>query len=129
VREKRRLPTWIRYALAGTPGYCLYYIVLYVLTEFAHIWYILSAIIGGVGNFIVNFLTQKYWTFQNKDRESIRNQAFKYALLFAGIGLGNLGGLYALTEWVGIWYMAAQLITSTALAVIGFYLTRKIFKQ
>lgn len=127
--EKRRVLVWVRYILAGCPGFLLYYVLLFSLTEYAGLWYLISAVIGGVANLVSNFLLQKYWTFKNNERGATHKQIMKYTFLFIGIGLINLGGLYVLTEWIGIWYMLAQLIVSTVLTSIGYLITKTIFKS
>ncbi|PIS41900.1 MAG: hypothetical protein COT25_00610 [Candidatus Kerfeldbacteria bacterium CG08_land_8_20_14_0_20_42_7] len=66
---KTRMQEFIRYCLAGIIGVGGYYLLLYVLTDYVGWWYILSATIASVVNFLSNFLLQKFWTFKNRDRK------------------------------------------------------------
>ena len=68
VKESGRVG---RFLVVGSLSVGTYYALLYGLTEFAGVWYIASAVIAFVGYYLVNFLSQKYWTFKNKNREAL----------------------------------------------------------
>ena len=118
----------IRFLVAGIIGVCLYYSLLYFLTERLCLWYIFSAAFASLANFASNFIFQKFWTFKNKDRKNIRGQAGKYAVLCVSLFSLNLAFLYALTEYVHLWYIAAQIPTSAVLTATSYYFSQKIFK-
>jgi putative flippase GtrA len=117
----------VKYLLAGGVGVGLYYLLLYVLTEYADFWYLISAAIGGAANYASNFLFQKFWTFGNKDRTTVKAQAKQYAILFISLGSANLGLMFILVSLLHIWYIAAQIPVTLLLTAIGYRITRKIF--
>ncbi len=117
----------IRFLSAGGLGVSLYYLILYTFTDLFGMWYIASAIIASLVNWASNFVLQKYWTFQNKDARDIRWQAVSYAVMAAVLFVSNLLLLYALVEYVHIWYLGAQVIVTVVLTVASYFVTRRIF--
>jgi putative flippase GtrA len=128
MAKPHRLHETVRYLLAGSLGFGLYYLLLYVLTESFGWWYILSAAFASLVNCATNFLLQKFWTFKNKNRANMRSQAVRYTALFTILFFVNLGLLYVLTEYVHIWYIVAQIPVSIILTLIGYRVTKRIFK-
>ncbi len=123
----RRLYEVVRFLVAGGLGVCLYYLLLYTLTEYFKCWYMLSAAIASVVNFTSNFLLQKFWTFKNTDRQNIRHQVLKYAFLVVTLFLSNLGLLHVLVKYAHLWYIAAQIPVTIVLTVASYLISKKIF--
>jgi dolichol-phosphate mannosyltransferase len=126
------LPHWsqiLRFLSAGAAGTLLYYITLYTLTEYAHVWYVVSAIIAGVLNYTSNFMLQKLWTFESKQLQGVHKEAGKYATLAGALFVLNVALLYALVEYAHLWYLAAQVIVTIVLTIISFFATRWIFSH
>lgn len=119
----------MRFLSAGGLGVSLYYLVLYTFTDLFGMWYIASAIIASLANWISNFVLQKYWTFHNKETRDIRRQAVSYAVMAAVLFVSNLLLLYALVEYAHIWYLGAQLIVTVALTVASYFVTSRIFSD
>ncbi len=99
--------------------------LLYSLTEFFHIWYIISATVGFTASVVHNFILNKYWTFQNTAPEIPRQFVSFFIVSTVSLAI-NLSVLYILTEYTGMWYMAAQLVAIFA-AVSNNYLGNKKF--
>ncbi len=114
----------IRFLISGGTATAVNVGTLYVLTEFAGLWYILSSVVAFVLAFCVSFTMQKWWTFAERSTHRVGSQA---GLYFA-VALGNLGLntllLYVLVEWFGLWYVIAQLIASAIIAAESFLLYR-----
>lgn len=105
----------------------VYYIGLYTLTEFAHVWYVLSAIIAFVLNFLVNFTLMKLWTFRGKGSKEIKRQLVTYFIMAIGFLVANTTLLYVLVEYAHIQYLVAQGVLTVFLSIASFFITRKIF--
>lgn len=116
-----------RFVGAGSLGVMLYYITLYVLTEFGGVWYIASALIASLLNITSNFVLQKIWTFENATFRGVRRQVLQYSCMVGAFFCLNLAGLYALVQFLGMWYMAAQVILTAVITVLSFYISRRIF--
>lgn len=117
----------MKFVLGGGASVAVYYFVLYSLTEWAGVWYILSACVAWLANWSLNFTIQKYWTFRNRDHATIRQQMIRYFAMAAGFLGITTAGLYALVEWGGLHYLLAQLILTTILSVVSYLVTRRIF--
>ncbi len=117
----------LKFIGAGGLGVLLYYLVLFILTDVAGLWYMVSAAIASVVNFSSNFLLQKFWTFENKGTKNIHQQAGNDTLLTASLFVSNLLFLYVLVQYTHLWYLAAQVIITAALTVISYLVSRRIF--
>jgi len=110
----------IKYLIAGGTATSVNLILLYLLTEYAHLWYLVSSALAFIISFFVSFYLQKYWTFTDRDKEKVFKQLSIY-LLVALINLViNLVIMYLLVEIVGFWYMLAQLITGALIATESY---------
>ncbi len=115
----------LKFLLFGGITIVIYYSILVGLTE-AGVWYLVSATSAFVPAHIVNFLLQKYLTFQNKTRHNVRWQAMAYALVMLLVFLPmNNGILYVLVEYCSTWYVAANLVSSLIVSAISFPVQRK----
>ena len=65
---------------------------------------------------------------QESRPKKTRSQAVQYFFLYAFMTVANLDGLYVLTEYAHMWYITAQIPVSLALTVVGYIVTRNIFK-
>jgi len=97
---------------------------LYMLTEFLSVYYVISAgIASGLGA-IVGFTVLRIWAFQQTDKP-IAAQAAKYALVSLLILLLNMGGIYFVTEYLGLQYMISKLVIAFFIGIgVSFPLFR-----
>jgi len=127
--EKNKFFEIMRFCIGGGMGLGVYYVALYVLTEFANLWYPISAIIGSIFNYGISFLFQKYWTFKNKDSAMIPKQVTFYFLMSVSLTFANSILLYLLVEYANLKYLIAQVIITVILSVISYLVTKRIFKH
>jgi len=123
---------FINFAIVGGIGSIAYYILLYTLTEYVGLWYILSAIIGTLVAVTNNYLINHYWTFRYK--KDTNKSLFKGWLKYLGnsaIGDGvDLCVLVLLTEVFGVWYMFSAFLASGVAAIIKYTIANKfIWKE
>lgn len=117
----------IRFGFSGGAGVLAGYISLFVLTEFVGLWYILSSVVAGIVNGLINFFLEKYWTFKNRDKGAIYKQAGFYAMTRLALFGADVGLLYLLVEYAHIHYLIAQIAITIILSLISFLACRKIF--
>ncbi|MGQ0638797.1 MAG: GtrA family protein [Nitrososphaerota archaeon] len=114
-----------KYYLVGASGVFVNLGILYSLTEFAGLWYLLSSSIAIYISITTNFFFNKIWTF----RDSIKKQrtAFMYAK-FIGVslvGMGiQLGFNYLFVEKLSLYYLLAALISIGIASSVNFVLNR-----
>ncbi len=118
---------FINFALVGGIGSIWYYATLYLLTEYADIWYGWSAIIGTVLALTNNYLINHYYTFRHV-KENNRS-LFKGWLKYVGNSAVGDGVdwciLILLTEVFGIWYMLSAFLSSGVACIIKYFIASK----
>ncbi|MEK7156052.1 MAG: GtrA family protein, partial [Patescibacteria group bacterium] len=117
--EGRRIT---RFLIVGSISVFTYYAFLFGLTEYAGVWYITSAIVAFVAYYCVNFLSQKFWTFKNRDRKGLNQQLAKFTAMAIGNWILNTVLLYLMVEYLGMWYLFAQAILTIVVSTIAYVL-------
>lgn len=118
-----------RFSVVGALSVFTYYTLLYVLTEYASVWYVASAAVAFVGYYVVNFSLQKCWAFQNKSKVDIRRQLCQFTVMAVGNWLLNTSLLYVLVEYAQMWYMLAQGILTVIVSIVAYFVLRWIFRH
>jgi len=116
---------FIKFCIVGAVGAVIHLGLLYFLTEFVHIWYMISATLGFTAAVVNNFVWNKYWTFGDRAPEIPRQFASFFIISVVSLAV-NLSVLYVLTEFFGIWYMVAQVV-AILVALSNNYLGNKKF--
>ena len=114
---------FLRYCVVGGTATVVDFGLLYILTEFAGFWYMLSATVSFIGGAATNYLLNRVWTFKNKDRRIARQLTIFLIIAVIGIFINNTI-LYIGVEFVGLWYMLAKAF-STAITLIWNFLGHK----
>lgn len=119
-----------RYILSGGSAAFVDLLLLYVLTDLFHVWYLVSAIIAFIVAFFVSFFLQKHWTFRDGQAEGVHKQMAAY-LLIALINLGiNTFLMFVCVHYLKWHYMASQFVVAGLIACASFFVYRKfIFKN
>ena len=110
----------VRFLIAGTTATLVNMIVLYALTEFAGVWYLLSLTVAFLIAFLISFTLQKFWTFAEKNKERMGNQAVWFFIVQMGGLLFNMLALYIAVDVFGLWYMGAQFFILLFIAASNF---------
>ena len=107
----------------------LLYAPYYLLTEFCGVWYLASSVIGSVISSVVNFLLQKLWTFENKSLEKVHWQVIAFIFVSVGYTVANGGMLYLLVDRLHWHYLVAQIIVSSFLGFVSYFISDWIFRE
>ncbi|MDP2709125.1 MAG: glycosyltransferase [bacterium] len=112
----------IKYLIAGGLAALVDLSLLYIFTDIFKIWYLISASLAFVAAFFVSFFLQKFWTFRDGDKEAMYRQMGVY-LAVALINLAINGLLmYIFVDGFKIWYMLAQVMASSLIAVESYFI-------
>ncbi len=113
-----------RYLVSGGTAASVDFSLLYILTEFFHVWYLLSSIVAVAVAIMVSFLLQKFWTFQSNTLDTVHIQLSLHSMLsFLNLGL-NTFLLYFFVEYVHLWYIFAQFLGAGLLACMNYFVYR-----
>jgi len=117
-----------KFIISGGTAALANFLTLFILTEYARIWYLYSAVISYVIGFTVSFVLYKYWAFDDRDNSQIYRQLPQY-LLIAAFNLAlNTALVYLLVRVLHTWYLLAQIVATGLIAIESYLIFRKIFK-
>ncbi len=114
-----------RYAVVGALACVVDIALLFALTHYLRINYLISAAIGFSAGIAINYVLSTLWVFS---RRTLQNR-FAEFLVFLAIGLAGLGinqiTMWFLTEHMGIHYLFSK---TNAVAIVFFwnFFARKI---
>src|ERR1700732_2682384 len=118
----------VRYLFAGGTGLATNLAVLYTWSNSFGWYYLFSVALALLVSFMVSFVLQKFWTFQDRAVHHLHHQAAKYFIVFIASFISNLALMYVLVSTLGVWYVLAQILTSGLLAMVSFFIYKnKIF--
>lgn len=116
-----------KYYLVGASGILVNLGILFVLTEFVGLWYLLSSTIAIYTSITSNFLLNKAWTFRDT---VIKQRSFLMYGKFIGVslvGMGiQLGFNYLFVERLSVYYLLAALMSIVIASSVNFVLNRRL---
>ena len=125
---KKLIRQLFRFGIVGVIAFAIDYGLLYVFTEFAGIYYLVSALLSYSISTIFNYIASVRWVFNVSDEHSgTRN--FIVFIIFSVIGLG----INQLIMWLGVdrlhLYNMLVKIGATAIVMVYNFITRKLFLE
>ncbi|OGF51578.1 hypothetical protein A3G06_00250 [Candidatus Nomurabacteria bacterium RIFCSPLOWO2_12_FULL_46_14] len=116
---------FFQFALVGILGTFVNLAFLYLLTEYAGIYYLISASLSFIISLTFNFILNKLWTFREmlKDKLMIKYGRF-FAVALAAFGV-NIFCLYVFTEFFDIYYVISQTLAIGVAFIINFIGNKK----
>ncbi|GHU80645.1 hypothetical protein FACS1894145_7230 [Bacteroidia bacterium] len=110
-----------RYTIVGGGAFVVDFGLLYMLTHFLHLHYLLSATISFIAGLLVNYVFSTLWVFNKK---TVRNKYLEF-LIFAIIGVIGLGFndlfMWIFTDRCGLYYMWSKVITTAVVYFWNFF--------
>ena len=115
-----------RYTLVGGLAFVVDFGLLFFLTEYVCLHYLISATISFLAGLLVNYVISTQWIFRDS---KIKNKKVEF-ILFGLIGvigliLNNVL-IYLFTDVVGLYYMLSKLVTAIIVYMWNF-LGRRYF--
>jgi putative flippase GtrA len=115
----------VRFLISGGTSATTNLSVLFVLTHFFGVWYLYSSIAAMSVATVTSFVLQKLWTFQNYSTQVHVQFPLHATLALSNIAL-NTVALYLLVEYVGLWYLLAQVLIGACLACMNYLVYKHI---
>jgi dolichol-phosphate mannosyltransferase len=103
---------YVRFATIGAVGAILNTGILYGLTEFGGVYYMVSAVVSYESTLLFAFFLNNIVTFEETKRgvrELLDGVVRSHLVRAAGIGV-SLGLLYVLTDLAGLFYVASNVV-------------------
>ncbi len=114
-----------RFGIVGFTAFLIDAGLLYVLTEFVSIHYLISSTISFIISLIYNYLLSIFWVFDVKKKQTYKEVLLFTILSVVGLGINQLI-LYIGVDLLHIYYMICKVIATIIVMVYNF-ITRKIF--
>ncbi|MEF3280630.1 MAG: GtrA family protein [Elusimicrobiota bacterium] len=123
--DNKFIKQFCKYTIVGGVAFCVDYFLLWFLTEFAKVYYLISSALSFMTGLIVNYILSIVWVF---DKRRIKNRRLEF--LFFGI-IGIIGliinqfSMWFLTEKTQIFYLYSKIIAAILVLIWNFTI-RKI---
>ena len=117
---------FLRYNIVAGLATAIDFMVLVLLTEVSHLWYMLSGIIGALSGGIVSFIMERNWAFRKRSG-NIYLQSIKYLAVWVTSILLNIWGLYLLVEFFHIHYILSKVVVAVIVGLGFNFLTHRYF--
>lgn len=111
---------FFKFSIVGFFGTVINLAILYFLTEFAGVYYLLSAFFAFLIAVINNFFLNKIWTFKEKINYKPIRKFGQFLFISIIALLVNLAFLYVFTDLFGIYYMFSQLFAIVLSLFVNF---------
>lgn len=115
---------FLTYALVGGGCALLNLAVLWLLTSVLGVHYLLSNMISFLALTPVGFVLQKLMTFRTP-RAAAGVEWPRYFATMGSSFAANLALMYVLVSLLGIWYLAANVLTTVLLLVANFLVNQR----
>ncbi|HJB01296.1 MAG TPA: GtrA family protein [Candidatus Mediterraneibacter merdavium] len=116
----------IKFGFVGGTSFLIDAGILFLLTEFAGVHYLISGAISFTASVIYNYILSIKWVFDAKeDVNKVQELAVFIGLSVIGLGLNQLF-MWLFVDIFHIYYMLSKII-ATAIVMVYNFVTRKIF--
>lgn len=122
------LKQFFRFSVIGVLSFGIDYGLLFVLTEFGDMHYLVSATCSFIAATVFNYIYSMKYVFSSREDMGRTSQFTIFLILgLCGLGLNNLLLRWSV-EYLYIHYMAAKIIATLIVSVYNF-VTRKLFLE
>ena len=119
----------IKFGLVGVVATIIDYLLLYVLTEYFNIYYLISSIISFSVSVIFNYIASIRWVFDVDKNKNSKIKELVVFIILSVIGLGiNQLFMWLLSDKLNIYYMISKLF-ATVVVMCWNFITRKLFLE
>lgn len=114
-----------RFGIVGGLAFLIDSGVLFVLTEYLHVYYLTSSVISFIISLIFNYILSILWVFDVKKKQTIKEILLFVILSVIGLGINQVV-MYLGVDILHVYYMICKVI-STFIVMVYNFITRKIF--
>lgn len=126
IQKNQKLVNQIlKFGVVGVIAFLIDYGLLYILTEYANIYYLISSIISFTVSLIFNYILSIKWVFDVTKKQTYKEVIAFVVLSVIGLGINQLV-MYLGSDIMHIYYMLTKLV-ATAIVMVWNFITRKIF--
>lgn len=118
----------IKFGFVGGSAFLIDAGILFLLTDFLNIHYLISGTISFSVSVIYNYILSIFWVFDT-NKSNNKPQEFIVFMVLSVIGFGiNQLFMYIFVDLLTVYYMISKIITTVIVMVYNF-ITRKLFLE
>lgn len=124
----RLLLQMFKFMIVGIASFIIDYVLLFVLTEYFDVYYLVSSFVSFASSLIFNYIFSMKFVFHRKVNMSLRRQFTVFVLLSVIGMLLNQYIIEKMVEIIGVHYMFAKVCAT--MTVTGWnFVSRKTFLE
>ena len=128
ITMKKLMFQILRFGVVGGSAFLIDYALLFVLTEFGEINYLLSSCISFIVSVIYNYILSVIWVFDvGEERKAVHSFFIFIILSIIGLGINALI-MWCMVDRLSVYYMLAKIV-ATAVVMVYNFVTRKLFLE
>ena len=116
-----------RFTLIGGIAFLIDSTILFILTDYVGVHYLISSMISFTVSVIFNYIMSILWVFDVNKKQTRRDIVIFFILSLIELGINQLI-MYISVDLMNIYYMISKVI-STALVMVYNFITRKKFVE
>ena len=124
-KHKKLVDQILKFGIVGGLAFLIDYGLLYILTEYLNIYYLISSVISFIVSLIFNYILSIKWVFDVTKKQTVKEITIFVVLSVMGLGINQVV-MYVGSDLLKIHYMLTKLI-ATAIVMVWNFVTRKIF--
>ena len=124
-KHKKLIDQILKFGVVGGLAFLIDYGLLYVLTEFVGIHYLISSVISFTVSLIFNYILSIKWVFDVTKKQTAKEITIFVILSVIGLGINQVV-MYVGYDLLHIYYMLTKIV-ATAIVMVWNFVTRKIF--
>lgn len=121
LKKFRRYPYFI---IIGVSSSFLIFIMTFILTEYLHLWYLLSFIIAAFFAWTYNFIMNAKFTFENYKSDNLLKKYILYIKGYVLLSFISFGSVYILTSILHFNYLISIFIITIIMSLVTFNFNR-----
>ena len=119
----------LRYGVVVGIAFPIDFGLLYIFTEYFHMYYLLSTILAFSISMLVNFIISIFWVFRTRANRPFWKEITAFFIIgFVGLGLTAIIG-WVCTSVIGIFYLVSKLIAVCFVFFWSFGARRLLFTR
>lgn len=125
MRHEKLVKQILKFGVVGGGAFLIDYSILYLLTEFVGIHYLISSVISFIISLIFNYILSIYWVFDVTKKQTAKEILIFTILSVIGLGINQVI-MYVGSDLLNVYYMLTKLV-ATFIVMVWNFVTRKIF--
>ena len=124
-KHKHLIHQILKFGVVGFLAFLIDYCLLFVLTEYCHVYYLISSVISFIVSLVFNYILSIKWVFDVTKKQTYKEVIIFTILSVMGLGINQLI-MYLGVDKFNIHYMIVKL-GATFVVMVWNFITRKIF--